>query len=323
MGIRVYNALLFSNQTSATSLSAQVNFNYCPMSFGLNASCAINPPQFNISLASIVFPNSTIRNYNSVAPVNPVWNPWVLDNDTELAVYNILQTVYAAVRIDLGNPSFNNFILNPAAVNNTIYPTFPITPANGEAYSNSSLYSTLSLPLPGQNLPTLSGPATIQVVYPCQFQQLKAPGALIISVLVATLSMFSTGWAVYMLLAKNIAKRHNPTGSFILSTVVFFCNHSCDSDLSLLVANRCYGHCPQHLLDLDPSFFDEAFALQPEASGPKRQASDATAVYQSVAQSPPFSHSKDLTTPDTEIDSINRTTSDSYEATEVNVPPYP
>jgi hypothetical protein len=37
LGTRVYNALLFSNQSSAISLSAQVNFNYCPMSFGLNA----------------------------------------------------------------------------------------------------------------------------------------------------------------------------------------------------------------------------------------------------------------------------------------------
>ena len=224
LGSRVYNALLFSNHTSAISLSAQVNFNYCPMSFGLNASCAINPPQFKIFLAATVFPNSTIHYYDSRVPLDPIWNPWVLDNDTELAVYNILQTVYAAVRIDLGNPSLNNFILYPAVMNGTIYPTFPITPSNGEAYSNSTLYSTLISPFPWlqQNLPmTLSGPATIQVVYPCQFQQRKAPGALVISVLVATLSMFSTGWAVYMLLATTFAKRHNPTGSFILFIDVF------------------------------------------------------------------------------------------------------
>ena len=224
MGSRVYNALLFSNQTSAISLSAHVDFNYCPMSFGLNASCAINPPQFNIFLAATVLPNSTIHYYDSRVALDPVWNPWVLDNDTQLPFYNILQTVYAAVRIDLGNPSLNNFILHPAAMNNTIYPTFPITPGNGEAFSNSTVYSTLSSPFPWlqQNLPlTLPGPATIQVVYPCQFQQLKAPGALVISVLVATLSMFSTGWAVYMLLATAIAKRHNPTGSFISSTIVF------------------------------------------------------------------------------------------------------
>ena len=101
------------------------------MSFGLNASCAVNPPPFDIFRAAIVFPNSTIVNYSG-DPINPVLNPWVMDNDTELAVYNILQTVYAAVRIDL---SLNNFILYPAAMNNTIYPTFPITPANGEAFS--------------------------------------------------------------------------------------------------------------------------------------------------------------------------------------------
>ena len=197
------------------------------MSFGLNSTCAINPPQFNILRAATVFPNSTIVNYDSHVSIDPVFNPRVLDNDTELAVYNILQTVYAAVRIDLGNPSLNNFILYPAAMNNTIYPTFPITPANGEAFSNSTLYSTLNTPFPGlqQNLPPLTlfflGPATIQVVYPCQSQKRKGAGALFISVLVATLTMFSSGWAIYMLLAATIAKRQNPTGSFILSTVVF------------------------------------------------------------------------------------------------------
>ena len=72
VGNRVYNALLFSNQTSAISLSAQVDFNYCPMSFGLNASCAINPPQFNITLAAAVFPNSTVHKYNSRVPLDPV-----------------------------------------------------------------------------------------------------------------------------------------------------------------------------------------------------------------------------------------------------------
>ena len=139
------------------------------MSFGLNASCAINPPQFNIFLAAIVFPNSTLHYYDGRGALDPVRNTPVLDNDTELVFYNILQMVYAAVRIDLGNPSLNNFILYPAVMNNTIYPTFPITPGNGEAYSDSHLYLTLSSPSPGlqQNLPmTLPGPATIQVVYP-------------------------------------------------------------------------------------------------------------------------------------------------------------
>jgi hypothetical protein len=219
LGIRVYNALLSSNQSSAISLSTQVDFNHCPMFLGPNATCATNPPQFNVVAAAAVFPNSTIHYYDSQYPTDPVYNPWVLDNDTELAVYNILQSVYAAIRIDLGNPSLNNFILNPAAMNSTIYPTFPITPGNGVASSNSTLYSTLNSPFPGlqPNLPVrLSGPATIQVVYPCQFQQRKATGPLVISVLVATLSMFSSGWAVYMLLATTLAKRHNPTGSFIL-----------------------------------------------------------------------------------------------------------
>jgi len=280
LGTRVYNALLFSNQTSAVTLSAQANFNYCPMSLGLDAPCAVNPPQFDIFAAAIVFPNSTIHYYTSQIPIDPVWNPWVFDNDTELAFFNLIQAVYASVRIDLGNPSLNNFILYPEAMNNTIAPTFPITPANGEAFSNSSLYTILSSPFPWlqQNLPvTLSGPAIIQVVYPCQFQQRKTPAALFISVLVATLSMFSTGWAVFMLLATTVAKRNNPA------------------------ANRCEGH----RLDLDPSWFDEAYGLSAgEFSAPTRKVSDGKGVaYQPVVQLP-SSYSRDLATSDTEVGSI-------------------
>ena len=298
LGTRVYNALLFSNQTSAVTLSAQANFNYCPMSLGLDAPCAVNPPQFDIFAAAVVFPNSTIHYYTSQIPMDPVWNPWVFDNDTELAFFNLIQAVYASVRIDLGNPSLNNFILYPEAMNNTIAPTFPITPANGEAFSNSSLYTILSSPFPWlqQNLPvTLSGPATIQVVYPCQFQQRKTPGALITSVLVATLSMFSTGWAVFMLLATTVAKRNNPAG---LSAWSFFL----PSDLSL-VANRCEGHCFRHRLDLDPSWFDEAYGLSAGEFSTRKVSDGKGVAYQTVVQSP-SSHSRDLDASDTEVGSI-------------------
>ena len=212
VGTRAYNALLFTNQSSTISLSAQANFNYCPMSLGLNASCAVNPPQFSIYAAAIVYPNTTILSYDSTSPIDPVWNPWVFDNDTQLAIYNLIQTVYACIRIDLGNPSSNNFILNPAAINGTISPTFPLTQANGEAFSNSSLYVVWATWLQYRPPVTVSGPATIQVVYPCQFQKLKSLGSLAISVLVATLSMFSTGWGIFMLLATAVAKRNNPTG---------------------------------------------------------------------------------------------------------------
>ncbi|KAF8802524.1 hypothetical protein BYT27DRAFT_7261057 [Phlegmacium glaucopus] len=290
-GTRTYNAFLFSNHSSAVTFSAQANFNYCPMSLGLNASCAINPPQFNIIAAATVLPNSTIYSYDSQAPTDPTWNPWVLDNDTELAIYNLLQTVYASIRIDLGNPSSNNFILNPAALNGTIAPTFPVTQANGVPFSNSTLYAGWIAPIPRLQkiLPvTVSGPATIQVVYPCQFQQRKSTGQLVISVLVATLSMFSTGWAVFMLIATAIVKRNNPT------------------------ANRCEGHCFQHPLDLDPSGFDtpETYGLQArDFSGTERNVANVKrfsgAVYQPVMQSPSSPPPKDLTTtpdPNTEID---------------------
>ena len=312
VGTRAYNALLFTNQSSTISLSAQANFNYCPMSLGLNASCAVNPPQFSIYSAAIVYPNTTIRFYDSTSPIDPVWNPWVLDNDTQLAVYNLIQTVYACIRIDLGNPSSNNFILNPAALNGTISPTFPLTQANGEAFVNSSLYTAWAAPFPWlqQHLPvTVSGPATIQVVYPCQFQQLKSLGSLAISVLVATLSMFSTGWGIFMLVATAVAKRNNPTGPFMF--IIFLMIMPILIRL-LYIANRCDGHCFRHRVE--PSWFDvsETYGLRArEFFGPKRQVPDAEleTVYQPVPQSPSLSLWKDLPSPpDAGIDSSSKRT---------------
>ncbi|KAF8798946.1 hypothetical protein BYT27DRAFT_7264481 [Phlegmacium glaucopus] len=248
VGTRAYNALLFSNHSSAVSLSAQANFNYYPLS---NASCAINPPQFNIVAAAIVYPTSTIRYYDSRYPTDPTWNPWVFDNDTELAIYNLLQTVYASIRIDLGNPSSKNSIPNPAALNGTMAPTFPVTQANAAATCDGF------------------GTSHYSSSYSLSISATDSLGQLVISVLVATLSMFSAGWAVFMLIAMAIAKRNDPT------------------------ANRCEGYCFQHPLDLGPSGFDtpETYGLQDrDFSGTERNVADVKrfsgAVYQPVMQSP-------------------------------------
>ncbi|KAF8889655.1 hypothetical protein BD779DRAFT_1671768 [Infundibulicybe gibba] len=53
----------------------------------------------------------------------------------------------------------------------------------------------------------LTGPASVQVVYLCRYQQRKSLPQATISVIVATLSMFSGGWAVFMLIATCIVKR--------------------------------------------------------------------------------------------------------------------
>ena len=148
----------------------------------------------------------------------------VLDDNVKLPISNLLQTVYAIIRVELGNPSPNNFILHPNVTDSTIVSKFPATPLNqgGDALV-SQLYQEWTNPDPETKkyLPvTVSGPANIQVVYPCRFQQRKTTGQLFISVLVATLATFSTGWAVFMSLAVYFVKRKGPSGKSGSSTVL-------------------------------------------------------------------------------------------------------
>jgi hypothetical protein len=188
------------------------------MSLGLAALCSIEPPKLVIATAAAVYADATILLYDHSSPIDPVDNPYVLGPDFERPFYNLLQAVYAAIRIDLGNPSLNNFILNPLVLNATIFEKFPVTAYNQDQRSTTStLYSLWYNPEPDvqKYLPVnISGPAQIQVVYPCRFQQRKPLGSLIVSVLVATLSMFSSAWAAFILAATAFAKRTDPACVF-------------------------------------------------------------------------------------------------------------
>jgi hypothetical protein len=125
------------------------------------------------------------------------------------AIYNLLQTIHASVRIDLGNPSQNNFFLNSSMVNDTLFST--INSTNSTNPTNSILYfsiTNLNQSEVEKRIATLTpeGPATIQVLYQCRLQQAKPIGSAIISVLVATLSMFSTAWAIFMFVSSQYAE---------------------------------------------------------------------------------------------------------------------
>jgi hypothetical protein len=189
------------------------------MSLGSSAACGLATPNFTISSAAVVMSNLSV--FQDTAP-DPIT---VMDDNIKLPIYNLMQTVYAIIRIELGNPSPNNFILHPNVTDSIIASKFPATPLNqgGDALV-SALYEAWTNPDPEETkkyLPvTVSGPANIQVVYPCRFQQQKTPGQLFISVLVATLSMFSTGWAVFMVSAVYFAKRKGPSGKSGSSTIL-------------------------------------------------------------------------------------------------------
>jgi hypothetical protein len=218
LGGRGLNALLTSNYTSLIAVSLQADITPCPMSLGSSAACGLTTPNFTISSAAVVMSNLSVFQDTAPEPIT------VLNDDVKLPVFNMLQTVYAIIRVELGNPSPNNFILHPNITDSIIVSKFPATPLNqgGDALI-SGLYQEWTNPDPETKkyLPvTVSGPANIQVVYPCRFQRQKTPGQLFISVLVATLATFSTGWAVFMVLAVYFAKRRGPSGKSGSSTIL-------------------------------------------------------------------------------------------------------
>ena len=198
-------------------ISAQANFDSCPVSVGGTAPCSLAAPNVTIAYASVVYPNSTILMYDGHLPINATANPWVLDDIFEQPLHNLLQAVDACIGVELGNPRPNNFILNPSFLNNTITSKFPTTRWNADIdYENYSwLYHGYAKPDPilKSYLPVnTSGPANIQALYACQFQKRKSLGPLFVSVLVATLGMFSTGWALFILIASALAKGTDPSG---------------------------------------------------------------------------------------------------------------
>jgi hypothetical protein len=218
LGGRSFNALLTSNYTSPVAISVQADITPCPMSLGASAACGLATPIFTIFSAAVVMSNLSLFKDDAPDPIT------VLDDNLKLPISNLLQTVYAIIRVELGNPSPNNFILHPNITDSIIVSKFPATPLNqdGDALV-SGLYQEWTNPDPETKkyLPvTVSGPANIQVVYPCRFQQQKTPSQLFISVLVATLATFSTGWAVFMVLAVYFAKRRGPSGKSGSSTTL-------------------------------------------------------------------------------------------------------
>ncbi|KAG8999729.1 hypothetical protein FRB94_014082 [Tulasnella sp. JGI-2019a] len=117
---------------------------------------------------------------------------------------NSLQLMMAAVRLDIGNVLPNNFLV----YNNTINATISQTP---DVEVESNLYehliggsggnTTLGVPIdPSQ-------PAIVATQYLCHVQLKKSTGQIIIAVLVATLSMFSSGWAAFIMVATYFEKK--------------------------------------------------------------------------------------------------------------------
>ncbi|KAG8982300.1 hypothetical protein FRB94_009303 [Tulasnella sp. JGI-2019a] len=112
-----------------------------------------------------------------------------------------MQLMLAATRFDIGNILPNNFLVYPDVLNATV-------PEDAFICQDLiQLGSTLS------SLGDESRPAAIASQYLCHFPQRKPLGSAIISVLVATLSMFGTVWAVFLFTATFYEQKRHPQGN--------------------------------------------------------------------------------------------------------------
>jgi hypothetical protein len=194
-------------------ISGRIFSTPCPASSGVAAPCANDPHPIKIDRVTTVFPNGSFNAFDAYLPPSNTNKP-LIELDWLPRIANLIQVIVASIRIDLGNPSPNNFILHPSALSRTLSNTFPAVGLTNS--TDSLLYQANVHPeiygIQGMLPLTLAGPARIQVVFLCRFQQWKAFGALFISVLVATLSMFASGWALFMLLASSWVKRGSEAG---------------------------------------------------------------------------------------------------------------
>lgn len=122
-----------------------------------------------------------------------------------LTMSNAAQLIMAAIRLDLGNVFPNNLLASPNTLNSTIARPPP-------EYQYGNLYDLLSKGVtayPNETMvqdanwivlnTTLPDPAIIATQFLCHVAQRKPLGQAVISVLVATLSIFTTGWGLVML----------------------------------------------------------------------------------------------------------------------------
>ncbi|KAJ7032539.1 hypothetical protein C8F04DRAFT_654418 [Mycena alexandri] len=215
---RIGDLVSFTNGSFLSVISLAAAFPWCPASLGPDAPCASKIPPLNVTN---MFQYSPVTQQGAIFDLGERDNTPLIDSDTVGIISNVVQVVYAAVRLDLGNRNpANNFLLNTSLIPLAIAQAFPrntsAMPTESFLYSvlvNDSYYSTTVNPswdIPGLLPLALPGPAVLDGVYLCRFQRAKSPGAGFIAVLVATLSMFMAAWGQFLGLAEGVVKRRRP-----------------------------------------------------------------------------------------------------------------
>lgn len=181
------------------------------------------PPAINTTISVLATSTGEI----SVPPAASSYLPYL-----NATISNAFQTMLAAVRLDFGPTLPNNFLTNATVAPLAISPTYPAlylgkngTLSSGFSYRSSfyMLVTSTAEELKAASLEQFTLPlygaqnAIIQVPYLCHFTIRKTMGPLIVSVLVATLSMFSAGWGGFLLVASYFATRNRPEGEFTVS----------------------------------------------------------------------------------------------------------
>jgi hypothetical protein len=201
-GRRGWVAFLESNRTGIVAISVSADTEFCPLSIGLQngtlSPCAAQTPELNITTTCAIGANFDLMQDNSF--LLSLSSPYELDDTLRPPIANILHLALAAIRVDLGNRSPNNFLTHPEVLNRTLTAVFPQTASASS--TPSKLYTYLhqqSLLVNSHSGPSvfdpfhIPGPSVMQAVYVCKGLQRKDTMNLIVSVFVATVGMFTPG----------------------------------------------------------------------------------------------------------------------------------
>ncbi|KAG8881663.1 hypothetical protein FRB97_009285 [Tulasnella sp. 331] len=171
-------------------------------------SCSAVPPARSDPTPDLFFSNGTLTTVSD-SPAFPT--------NYSGAVSNALQLLLTAARLDMGNIFPNNILVYANALNATIASELPVQGAPSTLETEPSLYIQLQNVFNDSPQASSTGvledvldpsqPAVIASQYLCRFSQAKPLGEAFVSVLVATLSMFSSGWATFLLISTYFEKR--------------------------------------------------------------------------------------------------------------------
>ncbi|KAG8996686.1 hypothetical protein FRB94_011583 [Tulasnella sp. JGI-2019a] len=175
-----------------------------PSLFNRNSTCGTAVPPVLNALSTKLYG----------ATGNPIVNATPPTNYT-ITINNAMQTILAAIRIDLGNIFPNNFLVyrNPDVIGRTISSTIPI---QGFTTPISHLYQLIGNGdgwLQGHEglgtlTPDSAPPSQITLEYQCQVKQRRSAGSIFVNVTVATLTLFNNGWTAVTALLIFLALLH-------------------------------------------------------------------------------------------------------------------